>query len=382
MHSQDFQEIAHCGRKVTFSITTSGDGRRQYQIGIQHSAPVPAAFFAVYAIPQGVAVGNIQLGGIGDKWNAPPISGCYPVFIASDSEGMFGCNCPACSGYWRARGEILHCPYCGIHAERYQFLTKAQQHYVAQYCELLGEAQDGEDGEHLIDMDAVADATGKDVKKPPFYYSEEAQQTKFTCEACGQVSDILGTYGYCTTCNTRNDLQQLEAAIKLLCEHINGGGQHETCVKDLVALFDSFTNQLAKELLNYVPMTHARKNRIEKRSLHKLDSITKDFQDVFGIDILCGMSEDDVRFAILMFHRRNAYEHNGGEADEQYIIDSGDNLVRPKQAIRETSESGHRLANLVRKMASNLHQQFHEIFPPEEMPIRRHDEHKKLMKGV
>ena len=371
MHSQDFQEIAHCGRKVTFSITTSGDGRRQYQIGIQHSAPVPAAFFAVYAIPQGVAVGNIQLGGIGDKWNAPPISGCYPVFIASDSEGMFGCNCPACSGYWRGRGEILHCPYCGIHAERYQFLTKAQQHYVAQYCELLGEAQDGEDGEHLIDMDAVADATGKDVKKPPFYYSEEAQQTKFTCEACGQVSDILGTYGYCTTCNTRNDLQQLEAAIKLLCEHINGGGQHETCVKDLVALFDSFTNQLAKELLNYVPMTHARKNRIEKRSLHKLDSITKDFQDVFGIDILCGMSEGDVRFAILMFHRRNAYEHNGGEADEQYIIDSGDNLVRPKQALRETSESGHRLANLVRKMASNLHQQFHEIFPPE-----------KLMKGV
>lgn len=377
MHSKELQEIAHCGGKVTISITTTTDGRRQYQIGIRHCAPVAAAFFAVYALPQGVAVGKIQLGGIGDAWNPPPIPGCYPVFIASDSEGMFGCSCPACNGYWRISGEGLHCPYCGIHAERHHFLTEAQRHYVAQYCELMNAAQEGEDGNHVIDMDAVADATGKDVKKPPFYYAEESQQTKFICEACGQVSDILGSYGYCSACNTRNDLQQFGIAIRALRERINNGGPYEACAKDSVTLFDSFTNQLAKELLNNVPMTPARCHRIEKRSLHNLNSIAKDFLTVFDIDIFSGISGEDVKFAAIMFYRRNVYEHNGGEADEQYILDSGDNAVRLKQALRETIESAHRLANIVLKMANNLHQGFHEIFPPEEVPIRQFAENRK-----
>lgn len=377
MHSKEFQEIAHCGGKVTISITTSADGHRQYQLGIQHNTLVAAAYFAVYALPQGVAVGKIQLGGIGDKWNPPPIPGCYPVFIASDSEGMFGCNCPACNGYWRTSGEVLHCPYCGIHAERHHFLTEAQRRYVAQYCILMNDAEDGEDGDHVIDMDAVAKATGKDVKKPPFYYAEESQQTKFTCEACGQVSDILGTYGYCSTCNTRNDLQLLDADIRTLRERINGGGPYETYVKDAVALFDSFTNQLAKELLNIVPMTPARRHRIQKRSLHNLDSVAKDFLAVFDINIFSGLSDEDIKFAVLMFHRRNVYEHNGGEVDEQYIVNSGDNAVRPKQALRETLESVHKLANTILKMANNLHQGFHEILPPEEAPTRRYAENKK-----
>ena len=32
------------------------------------------------------------------------------------------------------------------------------------------------DGEHVIDMDAVAAAVGNQTDKPPFYYTEESQQ--------------------------------------------------------------------------------------------------------------------------------------------------------------------------------------------------------------
>jgi hypothetical protein len=87
-------------------------------------------------------------------------------------------------------------------------LTDAQRSYVAQYCALLRHAlEQDEDGEYTIDMDAVADAAGKDTEKPPFYYAEESQQNQFTCEACGGFNDILGQFGYCSTCGTRNDLQ-------------------------------------------------------------------------------------------------------------------------------------------------------------------------------
>jgi len=148
--------------------------------------------FAIYALREGVAVGPIKLGGVGQPWNPPPIHSYFPVFIASDSQCKFGHQCPKCRGYWRA-GSGTVCPYCGIRAQRYEFLTDAQQLYVAKYCARLRHAlaQD-EDGEHVIDMDAVADAVGKDAEKPPFYYAEESQQNNFTCEVCGGVQRHTG----------------------------------------------------------------------------------------------------------------------------------------------------------------------------------------------
>ena len=87
------------------------------------------------------------------------------------------------------------------------------------------------------------------------------------------------------------------------------------------------------------------------------------------------MSDEDVAFATLRFHRRHVYEHKGGEADEKYIADSGDK-VRLKQALRETQESAHRTASLVMKLGSKLHEGFHNIFPPLEEPIRTHERRK------
>jgi hypothetical protein len=90
MQQNEFREIGHTGGKVTFNVLTDANGRRQYQVGWTHQAPRPAALFAVWAPPQGAAVAGISMGGIGTPWNPPPVSGCYPVMIGSDSEGKFG----------------------------------------------------------------------------------------------------------------------------------------------------------------------------------------------------------------------------------------------------------------------------------------------------
>jgi hypothetical protein len=230
-----------------------------------------------------------------------------------------------------------------------------------------------EDGEYVIDMDAVADAVGKDTKKPPFYYAEESQQNKFTCKACGGFNDILGTFGYCSSCGTRNDLQELsEKTIPRIRDRINASGLYEACVRDSVAAFDSFIGQYATQLVHHVPMTAKRRNQLEGRRFHNLQSVASEFNEIFGIDILDGLTPDEVGFATLMFHRRHVYEHRGGEADEKYITDSGDNSVRPKQALRETIESAHRIVGLILKMATNLHRGFHEILPPDEVRIQQH----------
>jgi hypothetical protein len=233
------------------------------------------------------------------------------------------------------------------------------------------------DGDYVIDMDAVADAAGNNAEKPPFYYAEESQQNKFKCSACGGYNDILGVYGYCSRCGTRNDFQELsEKVIPAIRERINAGGQNETCVKDAVSAFDSTVGQYVAQLLRQVPLTKARRNRLEGKRFQNLQQVQQDLNDIFGIDIQDGISSEDFEFAKLMFHRRHVYEHKGAEADEKYIADSGDTSVRPKQALRETEESAHRISGLVVKMSASLHRGFHEILPADEGPTKQYEKWK------
>src|SRR5260370_37157133 len=103
------------------------------------------------------------------------------------------------------------CHYCGRNGQRHDFLTEAQRRYVYHYCETLTAALDApEAGVYVIDMDAVL---AENKEKPPFYYSAERQQTLRTCSACNIKDDILGRFGYCSGCGTRNDLHEFEAGI-------------------------------------------------------------------------------------------------------------------------------------------------------------------------
>jgi hypothetical protein len=378
VENSEFREVAHSGGQVIFTVVTRDDGGRSYQITFQGWRPVPAALFAIYASPEGIPAGPLPMGGIGRPWPPPQFPSCVHVLIASDSKGRFGQECPTCNGYWRARAPGNVCPYCAARHFGHELLTKAQRSYVEQYCVRLREALDAEvDGDHLIDLDAVADAIGA-VEKPPFYYAEQSQQNKFTCDACGQFNDILGTFGYCSHCGTRNDLQELESkAIPSLRARVNSGGPYEACAKDAVATFDTFAGSYARQLARLVPMKPHRAERLYKYRFFDLRRSAAELDNWFDIDLFEAIKADDVDFVILMFHRRHVYEHLGGEADEKYIADSGDVAVRPKQALRETQESLHRLIAIIARMATNLHNGFHEIIPPEREPIEWYEKQRR-----
>jgi Zn finger protein HypA/HybF involved in hydrogenase expression len=383
MNAQEFAEIAHTGGKVTFIVTTGEDGRRRFSVRVSHERSSAAAWFSVFAIWPGVVVAPYPMVGIGAPGPSAPMPGCYPVFIASDSEGMFGHQCPSCSKYWRAKGSSQVCPYCGLQDDSINFLTDAQRKWVREYVETLHEVlTKGEDGNYEIDMDAVADAVGSKLEKPPFYYSEERQQTHFRCRACNQTSDILGRYGYCSVCGTRNDLDEVEKDIARLRERINADNRsYEAVAKDAVGLFDSSVGHYVRQLTRGVPMTPGRVRRLERMRFHDLPAVHEELKGTFDIDILQGIDAQDVAFGKLMFHRRHVYEHNGGEADAKYIADSGDNSVREKQHLHETQESAHRIAGLVQRMLTNLHRAFHEIIPSIAEPIENHKKHQEMMAG-
>jgi hypothetical protein len=183
--------------------------------------------------------------------------------------------------------------------------------------------------------------------------------------------------GYCSCCGTRNDLEELALTIETINtktrERIKAGEPLETAVPDAVGAFDSVARQYAKQLAKWVPMKPERRASLEGALFHNLKK-AEDLKAWFGIDIFQGLEARDGEFIRVMFHRRHVYEHNGGEVDQKYLDDSADTSVRLKQALRESPDSVFRTTGLILRMARNLHEGFHELFPPMEKPIAIHKE--------
>ena len=362
--SLEFQEIGHCGGQITIDTKTDERGHRLVSFGIRHSRPTAAAWFAIIADDFGRPLATMPIGGLADQggWPPPQAHG-YTVFIASDSEGLFGHQCPRCRKYWRSRGAMM-CPYCALRTDIHNFLTDTQRKYVDSCCQHFEEII-GSDfiGESVIDMDAIADAVAEE-RKPEFYYAERRQQNYFTCVACRGENDILGRYGYCSICGTHNGFQELEAELVAAREHIvTKKESYEGVLSDIVSAFDSFARQLAKQLAARIPMRVKRKVALEKALFHNLNR-ANELLSAFDIDLFESLKVDEVGFITRMFLRRHVYEHNGGEVDERYIMESGDTNVQSKQRIYETSESISRAINLIELMGRNLKTGFDEIFPP------------------
>ena len=383
----DFQEIAHCGGRVTFHITCDAQGNKAYAQGFQHDRPTPAAWVGIYALaPQGIPVADFQIGGIGQGFNPQPPKSCLPVFLGSDSRMCWGHQCPKCSGYFR-NGQHpaiypLTCPYCGFRNAACQFLTPAQRAYVRHYLDTLlsGLEEDmapGTEREIIIDMDAIANQ-GAVKPKPDFYYTAEAQQTRYKCDHCGGFNDIRGRYGYCASCGWRNNAQSLKASFVALREKLNGGQlSPQDAVKSAVSEFDACCRDIVAQITKRIPMKSSRKAEFDRLLFQDVESPTiVTMKSMFDIDILRG-AHDELAFTKMMMQRRHIYEHNGGVADARYVQESGDQSALEGVLIRETQENAHRLVGVLSRMIENLDTDFHEIFQPTEWPINYHQERQR-----
>jgi len=148
---QEFREVGHSGGKVIVHVVTT-EGRRKYSMTWTHCRPVRTVVAGVWALPQGMPLCRVTFGGIGTKAEGPPAPRAIQVFLASDSQGHFGHECPGCAKYWRSGPAPLNCPYCGGRGDLITFLTQPQRRYIQQYCRHVVEAIQSEtDGDFTID---------------------------------------------------------------------------------------------------------------------------------------------------------------------------------------------------------------------------------------
>lgn len=372
--ANEFQEIAHCGGKVTFSLRTNGESK-SYSVRISHNRPTPASWFAVYALYDGRPIGDIELGGTGQSWGPPPTTECFPVFIASDRESYFGHSClSGCNGYWRAQAAPskwrMTCPYCGIQRPTYAFRSPAQLRYIQHYvATLLGALADlTVDAEVVIDMDEIVESAGSQPP-PNFYAAEVSRQCRFTCELCGVANDVLGHFGYCCCCGARNNFALFRTETSRVLAQL-ASRSAAAAVKDLVSAYESCGRNYVSSLAQRIPMTGRRTRQAGEIRFHDTTHSARAMVDLFGIDPLKDVSKDQAEFASRMFFRRHVYEHNAGVADQRYLDRSGDTSVIPGQALRETPENATRLGEVLSMMMANIDAGFRDIFPPEKGAAR------------
>ncbi|MEQ1866569.1 MAG: hypothetical protein ABL996_18180 [Micropepsaceae bacterium] len=373
MSKDDFGEIGHTGGKVTFLIESNVDGHIRYATRWTHSRPTPATLCAVYVHPDGFVCGTIVMGGMGQDWSPPPFPDCIAVMMASDSEGCFGHECPSCTKHFRTSAIPatfpLTCPYCGIRAESFRFLTPPQNAYIEHYLEKfktgIADVPPNSKLEIVIDMDAIADAIpGK--PRPDFYPASITQQTRFKCAKCDGFNDVRGRYAYCADCGWRNNKATAEDALRRIREKLNADQLTPAeAVKQAVSEFDSVSRNFVDELERRVPMKATRRKELQSLLFHRLEQAERLLKETFAIDFLQKLDADR-DFIMRMFLRRHVYEHDGGVATARYIKESGDTVVKEGDLIRETKENAHNLVGLINRMLASFDDDFHEIFPPHE----------------
>ncbi|MFZ1980036.1 MAG: hypothetical protein WAU61_01915 [Smithella sp.] len=388
MNRKDFNEISHTGGKATFTVNCDEDGHISYQIGYSHSSHSPMSLVGIYAHPDGFACGNIKIGGIGTPFNPPPFPNCIAVFMASDSHGKFGHECPECNKHFRTdnipAAFPLTCPYCGLRAESYHYLTPPQKTYIKHYVELLIKGCENlspnSTSEIVIDMNSIADAVSEDPR-PDFYYTSTTQQTEFMCADCNSYNDIRGRYGYCASCGCRNTAESQRIALDGVRNQIKEGVLSPMdAVKKAVSEFDSAARDYVEQLISRVPMKESRINQLKQLLFHNLDKFDEIMKACFGINLLIGM-EGERDFIRKMFLRRHVYEHGGGVASERYVRESGDQDIEEGVLIRETAENTHKLLGHLNRMIKTFDNDFKEIFPPEPFCIQIEKDRQARMKN-
>src|SRR5262249_28639764 len=198
--------------------------------------------------------------------------------------------------------------------------------------------------------------------------------------------DILGRYAYCSSCGTRNDLQELTRDIEAIQaktrERHAAKEPLERAVVDAVSAFDSAARQYTKQLAERVPLKAERGEALGGGLFHNMKKAAEVLEPWFGIGLLAGFAPTDVEFIRRMFLRRHVYEHDGGQVTQRYLDESGDTSVKLRQSLREDVESVFKTTGLILRMARNLHEGFHALFPPTEAPIRMRRDQQALLNAA
>lgn len=345
-HRRDYSEIEPFGGRIRLYISVESSKKQIKSYGLIKTDDQKGLFQNCIFDLNSKNIVAIYLNG----FEFPPIDirkiSPRLVFIASDSDGRWGRSCPKCNKQFRIGHHPMIgacCPYCGTAGFDLCFFTEAQVTFCRETISAIDSAllEAEQTGEYFISLDDLAKKANRvsTVKA----YGHKSLQTEFTCEYCGQYTDLIGRFGFCSLCRRRNNFQYLNEKFILLQSKVSSDKVSvEEALKQAIDLFDACAKDLLNTLLNTVkcPTKRSDDNQLRKFVFHDFDRIEiKKILDTFDIDLKGCIPSGAENFLKIMLERRNLHSHRHGVVDQKYLERTGDNSVTEGEILREIPEN-------------------------------------------
>lgn len=279
------------------------------------------------------------------------------VSLPTDEDGFFGRECPEqdCLAYFKLHHSeyglakesgLLSCPSCGIRANHETFMTPEQvgrsQAAIRELAQatahqLLREAFSGFKPSRGSGVSLTFKPGPPHRPRPlPTYVERETVRT-FTCPAGGHRAVIYDRLIACPYCGSDTPLRavlddNLAVMRRLLdsLEHLPE--EHKAEVKALggePAMAERTLTGAVAAIQSFAKDLHASTGKAVTvwNPWQSPDRLAEQWQASFGADPLAGLSDDQVKVVRLGFARRHILEHNGGKADERYLMESSDTVA-------------------------------------------------------
>jgi hypothetical protein len=257
------------------------------------------------------------------------------------------CNSANCGRYFKVHEnslrEEMYCPYCGQRFHRDQLFTRDQlKHAEEQGVELAKEYMFGEIDKMFGRMASRFRSGPVRMTHTPIRYKakpaspayrEKAVDSELSCPDCRVLFQVFGVFGYCPGCRSENQAvydANLGILRRELATATDQGRALRHAYADLVSSFEHFCIGRASE-------------EFRQTQFQDLFEARRAFKEQRGVDILGGLSADELLTLRRVFHKRHAHTHNRGIIGDRYVRKVPEDaklLGQPAQLSLEEFEVG------------------------------------------
>lgn len=265
------------------------------------------------------------------------------IDIPTDDHGMVGRECPECEAYFKLKPgtglqdiETTACPYCGHQADSSDFTTQAQIDYAISVAtkKILGpEIRKLQRSFKRLERSTRGSLIQIKVSTSPIsfpikYYIEDELETAVKCDYCDLEFAIFGVFALCPDCLRPNSMSMFLKSIEVISKRlllIENIPPEESDMRDgvivdsisaCVSTFDSLGKRLRSE---YPEMLPSRPRNL----FQNLNALEEALESSIGFDLENHLGAEKHGHLRYMFQVRHIWNHNFGEADEDFIEKTG-----------------------------------------------------------
>lgn len=264
---------------------------------------------------------------------------------------------------------VLHCPYCGLAADRQQFFTPEQLEYAKS---LILRHITGVLHQRLKQLERRPDShaflsIGISVRTSALpeiaTYEENRLKQHVVCPHCQANYAVYGISFTCPRCGEGTLLWHLESTaheIRVFLDmpdeilaRLDTRSQEklvENALEDVVSFWEGYLKALYRQAVRrrYDPQKAAQLEQHIGTTFQRLSGATDCFMNDLSIDILADVALDDIELLSRVFNKRHVLTHNLGLADERFLTQTHV-AQQVGQEIEVTREETLRALDIVSK---------------------------------